>query len=67
MQPEKKRIYNNVYIPACQRQYLEKIVLEVGYMRGKRLTASAFVQFLIENYGEQAKKIFLNEGEKKVR
>lgn len=65
MQPEKKRIYNNVYIPACQRQYLEKIVLEIGYMRGKRLTASAFVQYLIEHYGEQAKGVFLNEGIKK--
>lgn len=55
------RLYNNVYIPGDMREYLEKTILEIGYKRGRRFTASAFVQFLIKEYGEEARAFLLKE------
>ncbi|EAA1730925.1 hypothetical protein F0X33_18670 [Salmonella enterica] len=50
---------NNVYIAAEPRKKLEKLCTEIGYERRKNMPASAFVRYLIENFGEQAKKKIL--------
>ncbi|HCA7081283.1 TPA: hypothetical protein MX214_004485 [Citrobacter sedlakii] len=50
---------NNVYIAAEPRQKLEELCTEIGYERRKNMPASAFVRYLIENFGEQAKKKIL--------
>ncbi|MBQ0957256.1 hypothetical protein [Serratia symbiotica] len=46
---------NNVYIPPGARQKLEEIVTEIGYKQGKVMSASAFVRYMIEQHGDQAK------------
>jgi len=50
---------NNVYIAAEPRKNLEELCTEIGYARKKNMPASAFVRYLIENFGEQAKKKIL--------
>lgn len=53
---------NNVYIAAEPRQKLEELITEIGYKRGKVLPASAFVRYLIEEFGDKAKeKLLKNE------
>jgi endonuclease III len=60
---EKKNEYsNNVYISREPRKKLEELITEVGYKRGKVMSASAFVRYLIDNYGDEAKKKILNNG-----
>ncbi|CEF32333.1 hypothetical protein HZS38_04765 [Xenorhabdus nematophila] len=60
---EKKNEYsNNIYVSAEPRKKLEKLITEIGYKRGKVIAASAFVRYLIENYGDEAKKKMLNNG-----
>ncbi len=60
--PEKKKneYSNNIYVSPEPRKYLEGLVTEIGYKRGKVMSASALVRYLIENYGEQAKSEILN-------
>lgn len=53
---------NNIYVSNQTRKNLEEIVTEVGYKRGKVMSASAFVRYLIENYGTEAKSKILNNG-----
>lgn len=62
--PEKKKneYSNNIYVASEPRKKLEGLITEVGYKRGKVMSASAFVRYLIENYGEQAKEKILNNG-----
>ncbi|ERT10849.1 hypothetical protein [Photorhabdus temperata] len=57
-----KKYSNNIYVSPEPRKKLEEIVTEIGYKNGKVMAASAFVRYLIENYGEQAKKKILNNG-----
>lgn len=47
MPPKIKSKYNNVYIPADLRDYLEKIVVEIGYRRGRQISASAVVHMVM--------------------
>ncbi|EKT0321330.1 hypothetical protein QDF68_004132 [Klebsiella pneumoniae] len=54
---------NNVYIAAEPRQKLEELCTEIGYERRKNMPASAFVRYLIENFGEQAKKKILKNSD----
>jgi len=54
---------NNVYIAAEPRQKLEELCTEIGYERRKNMPASAFVRYLIENFGEQAKKKILKNND----
>lgn len=58
------KISNNVYISAEPRQRLEELVTEIGYERKKSMSASAFVRYLIENFGEKAKQKILTENKK---
>jgi predicted TPR repeat methyltransferase len=57
-----KKYSNNIYVSPDPRKKLEEFVTEIGYKNGKVMAASAFVRYLIENYGEQAKKKLLNNG-----
>lgn len=61
MPPKIKSKYNNVYIPADLRDYLEKIVVEIGYRRGRQISASAVVQYLIVTYGNDVRKHFISQ------
>lgn len=54
---------NNVYIAAEPREKLEELCTQIGYERRKNMPASAFVRYLIENFGEQAKKKILKNNE----
>lgn len=58
--PEKK-YSNNVYISPEPRQKLEELCTAIGYERKKNMPASQFVRYLIENFGEQAKKKLLKD------
>lgn len=55
----KSEYSNNVYIAAEPRKLLEELVTEIGFKRGKVMSASGLVRYLIENFGEQAKKKIL--------
>lgn len=52
---EAKNLATSVYVPAKLRQHLEELALEVGFKRGKQMTSSSFVQYLIQEYGGLAK------------
>lgn len=58
----KPQLSNNVYVSADARVVLEDLILEVGYKRGRVMSASAFVRYMIENFGEQAKIKILKDG-----
>ncbi|MGO4746724.1 hypothetical protein [Serratia quinivorans] len=61
-QENKNEYSNNVYVSREPRKRLEELITEVGYKRGKVMSASAFVRYLIDNYGDEAKKKILNNG-----
>ncbi|CAH0296473.1 hypothetical protein WB66_23560 [bacteria symbiont BFo1 of Frankliniella occidentalis] len=58
----KNKYSNNVYIAAEPRKKLEEYITEVGYQRKKTIAASAFVRYLIEEFGEQAKQKLIKKG-----
>jgi len=58
---DKNKFSNNVYVAADTRQKLEELITEIGYKRGKVLPASAFVRYLIEEFGQQAKTKLLKK------
>lgn len=45
---------NTLYLPTEVRDEVERISLEVSYRRGKRISDSGFVQYLIKTYSQQA-------------
>ena len=45
---------NNLYLPTEVRDEVERISVEVSYRRGKRISDSGFVQYLIKTYSQQA-------------
>ncbi len=45
---------NTLYLPTEVRDEVEKISVEVSYRRGKRISDSGFVQYLIKTYSQQA-------------
>lgn len=58
----KTKLSNNVYIAAEARATLEELITDIGYQQRKVMSASSFVRFLVENYGEAAKKKILKNG-----
>lgn len=56
-----RRSPTSVYIPADLRNQLEKLALEIGFKRGKHITSSSLVQYLISEYGEEAKNKLISE------
>lgn len=60
--PNKTRVqHNTLYLPTEVRARIEKISVEVGFRREKRLSASRFVQYLISQYTDEAISALLNE------
>ena len=45
---------NTLYLPTEVRDEVERISVEVSYRRGKRISDSGFVQYLIKEYSQQA-------------
>ena len=37
-----------LYLPSASREELDKIALEIGYRRGRRISSSGVVQYLIK-------------------
>lgn len=60
-----KKVSNNVYVNNDSRMRLESTILEIGYVRGKSLSASSMVAYLIDNYLILAKDEILKELQKK--
>jgi hypothetical protein len=58
---KKLSLSNNVYVAADVRQILEEHVTDIGYQRGKTMSASAFVRYLILTKGDEAKKELLKQ------
>ncbi|SHH68868.1 hypothetical protein [Pectobacterium carotovorum] len=57
---ESKKAYSNtVYVAPEPRKKLEELITEIGYKRGRVMSASGFVRYLIENCGEDAKRKIL--------
>lgn len=58
-----KKLATNVYIPIALRQYLEELAVEVGFKRGRQMTASSFLQGMLIEYGDVFKdKLINNDG-----
>lgn len=67
--PEKvsdKKLSNSVYMSNELRLYLEKLVIDAAFHRGRGITASIFVQNLITDYGEKMRDKLIAEGQKGV-
>ncbi|HDN7368070.1 TPA: hypothetical protein P2A74_004513 [Salmonella enterica subsp. enterica serovar Chester] len=47
---------NVLYLPTDVRNEVEKIAIEISFKRGKRISDSCFVQYLIKRYKSQAIK-----------
>ena len=45
---------NTLYLPTEVRDEVERISVAVSYRRGKRISDSGFVQYLIKTYSQQA-------------
>lgn len=52
---------NTLYLPSASREELDKIALEIGYRRGRRISCSGVVQYLIKKYSSQAIEELINE------
>ncbi|KFX10735.1 hypothetical protein KCQ_05431 [Pectobacterium atrosepticum ICMP 1526] len=50
----------SVYVSAQIRPKLDGLALEVGFKRGKQMSSSAFVHYLIDEFGELARDKLLN-------
>lgn len=46
---------SSVYLPPQIREQLEKLALEIAFRRGRQISSSAVVQYLIQHYSELAK------------
>lgn len=55
------KVSNNIYVSTEARHKLEALASEVGFKNKKIMSASAFVKFLIEEYGVEAKNRLLSE------
>ncbi|HAX5210289.1 TPA: hypothetical protein JZG45_005257 [Escherichia coli] len=47
---------NTLYLPTDVRNQVEHIAVEISYRRGRRISDSGFVQYLIKKYKSQAMK-----------
>jgi hypothetical protein len=57
----KAKLSNSIYIPERIRQKLEELAVDTGFHRKRHISKSAFVQYLIEEFGEQAKLKLISE------
>ena len=54
---------NTLYLPTEVRDEVERISVEVSYRRGKRISDSGFVQYLIKTYTQQAIQELIQEAD----
>jgi hypothetical protein len=45
---------NTLYLPSDVRNEVERIAVEISYRRGRRISDSGFVQYLIKTYSQKA-------------
>ena len=45
---------NTLYLPADVRDEVERIAVEISYRRGRRISDSGFVQYLIKTCSQKA-------------
>ncbi|EAS5079195.1 hypothetical protein D8P01_23000 [Salmonella enterica] len=45
---------NTLYLPTDVRNEVERIAVEISYRRGRRISDSGFVQYLIKTYSQEA-------------
>lgn len=45
---------NTLYLPTELRAEVERIAVEISYRRGRRISDSGFVQYLIKAYSQNA-------------
>ncbi len=67
--PEKvsdRKLSNSIYMSSELRLYLEKLVIDTAFHRGRGITASIFTQTLITEYGEKLRDKLIAEGRKGV-
>ena len=58
---EGRKLSNNVYVCTEARAKLELLASEVGFKNKKIMSASAFVKFLIDEFGVEAKNKLLSD------
>lgn len=58
--PNRKPQRNTLYLPSEVREKVEQISLEISYRRGRRISDSGFVQYLIKTYSQQATESLIN-------
>ncbi|RKT89331.1 hypothetical protein BJ925_0308 [Rahnella aquatilis] len=51
---------NTLYLPSDVRDEVERLSVEISYRRGKRISDSGFVQYLIKTYSQQAIERLIN-------
>lgn len=51
---------NTLYLPSVIRDEVERISVEISYRRGRRISDSGFVQYLIKTYSQQAIEKLIN-------
>lgn len=55
------KLSNTIYIPDRLRQKLEDLTVATAFHRKRQISVSGFVQYLIEEFGEQAKDNLIAE------
>lgn len=58
---ENPKLSNSIYIPEQIRIQLEELTIETSFHRKRQISKSKFVQYLIEQFGEQAKCQLISE------
>lgn len=51
---------NTLYLPTNVRNEVERIAVEISYLRGRRISDSGFVQYLIKTFSQKAIDELLN-------
>lgn len=58
---ERKKFSNNIYVSTSSRMKIESLAAEVGFKNKRIISASAFVKFMIDEFGEEAKNRLLTQ------
>lgn len=57
---ERKPQRNTLYLPTDVRDEVERLAVEISYRRGRRISDSGFVQYLIKTCSQKAKNELIN-------
>lgn len=58
------KLTSSIHVAKGPREYLEQLITEIGYERKKSISATNFMRYLLEEFGEQAKKKLLKDAQK---